>query len=238
MTEKLPTDLPEEVKTSVRENLNTVRRAVAGHRVTIMAATKTVPAEIINYATQYCGLTDIGENRVQELNAKYDALCLQNVTLHFIGTLQPNKVKYLIGRVSLIHSLDSFRLAEEISRRSLAKGLKTDALCEVNIGEEAAKGGVPESEVPAFLEGVSRLPGLAVRGLMVIGPHCDDPEDYRPYFERTASLFERMKAGGFFGADPILSMGMSDNYELAVKYGATLIRPGTAIFGPRKIPTA
>lgn len=234
MTERLSDKLTEEIKASIRHNLNSIRQALDGTGITLMAATKTVPVEWINYATQECGLTDIGENRVQELLAKYDDLNLTGVTVHFIGTLQPNKVKYLIGRVDLIHSLDSIKLAEEISRRSIAKGLVTDTLCEVNIGEEEAKGGIPEGEVRDFLAAVSSLPGIRVRGLMVIGPHCPNVNDYRPFFTRTKTLFDSLSAEGCFGNDPILSMGMSDNYALAAAYGSTLVRPGTAVFGARQ----
>lgn len=238
MTERSSDKLTEEVKARIRENLDTIRKDLEGTNVTLMAATKTVPVEWINFAICECGLTAIGENRVQELTAKYDALNLEHASLHFIGTLQPNKVKYLIGRVSLIHSLDSVKLAEEISRRSVAKGLVTDTLCEVNIGEEEAKGGIPEGDVRSFLATVSQLPGIRVRGLMVIGPHCPDVNDYRPFFERTKTLFDALSAEGCFGDDPILSMGMSDNYALAAAYGSTLVRPGTAVFGARQYPAA
>ncbi len=236
MTERSWDNLTEEVKASIRDNLNTIREALKDKPVILMAATKTVPPEQINFATQVCGLTDIGENRVQELLAKYDALDLTGVNLHFIGTLQPNKVKYLIGKVCLIHSLDSKKLAEEISKRSEAKGLVTDVLCEVNIGEEEAKGGIPEGEVRGFLNEVSSLPGINVRGLMVIGPHCPDVNDYRPFLTRTKALFDALREEGFFGNDPILSMGMSDNYALAADCGSTLVRPGTAVFGARSYP--
>ncbi len=235
MTEKSSADAslpsPERMQ-AVRENLERIFAAARPAGVTVMAATKTVSPALINHALS-CGLTDIGENRVQELLSKYDSLRLDGVNLHFIGTLQPNKVKYLIGKVCLIHSLDSVRLADEISRRSAAAGLVTDTLCEVNIGEEAAKGGIPEAQTEDFLRTVSSREGLRVRGLMVIGPHCDDPNDYRPFFERTRALYDRLRRLGLFGDAPILSMGMSDNYELAIEYGATLIRPGSAIFGHR-----
>lgn len=233
MTERSSTELTEEVKASVRRNLEEIFSAVAGKNVTVMAATKTVPAEIINYATQECGLHNIGENRVQEFMSKYDALDKSGVNMHFIGTLQPNKVKYIIGKVCLIHSLDSMKLAEEISKRSSAAGTVTGVLCEVNIGNEPAKGGVPEDMAEDFIERVSSLPGIEMRGIMVIGPHCDDPEYYRPFFERTRALYDRLSERGMFGPEPILSMGMSDNYRLAVEYGANLIRPGTAVFGRR-----
>ena len=231
MTERSWDKPDNEYLRTVKSNLARVLSAVNG-RATVMAATKTVSPEVINYAIS-CGLTDIGENRVQELTAKYDALHLENTNLHFIGTLQPNKVKYLIGRVSLIHSLDSMKLATEIARRSEGKGLITDTLCEINIGNEAAKGGIPEEEAAAFIRSVSGMAGIRVRGLMVIGPHSDTLDGYRPFFERTRKLYDRLSAEGLFGEAPILSMGMSDNYALAVEYGATIVRPGTAIFGSR-----
>lgn len=233
MTEKSSTELTEEIKARVRRNLEEIFSAVAGKNVTVMAATKTVPAEMINYATQECGLHNIGENRVQELLSKFDALDKTGVNMHFIGTLQPNKVKYIVGKVCLIHSLDSMKLAEEISKRSAASGIVTDVLCEVNIGNEPAKSGVPEETAESFIESISSLPGINPRGIMVIGPHCGDPEDYRPFFGRTRALYTRLSDRGLFGSDPILSMGMSDNYRLAVEYGANLIRPGTAVFGRR-----
>lgn len=219
----------------IADNLEEIRNHLPAG-VTLMAATKTVDVERINYAITSCALTDIGENRVQELLSKYDALA--PVNLHFIGRLQVNKVKYLIGKVCLIHSLDSLKLAEEISKRSLAKGLVTDCLCEVNIGEEEAKGGIGAAEVESFLDAVASLGGLRVRGIMVIGPHCEDPEDYRPFLTETKALFDRLVAQGHFGEEPILSMGMSDNYALAAACGSTLVRPGSAVFGARPYPQA
>ena len=235
MTERSSAKLTEETKASIAANLAAIRAALPSG-VTLMAATKTVSVEEINYAIDACGLTDIGENRVQELLAKYDELHLTKARLHFIGTLQVNKVKYLIGKVCLIHSLDSIKLAEEISARSLAKGLITDCLCEVNIGNEEAKGGVPEDGTEAFLDAVSHLQGLRIRGLMVIGPHCECLDDYRPFFARTKALFDRLSEAGKLSDEPILSMGMSDNYALAAACGSTLVRPGTAVFGARVYP--
>ena len=144
-----------------------------------------------------------------------------------------NKVKYIVGKVSLIHSLDSIKLAEEISKRSLRLGIRTDCLCEINIGNEEAKGGIPENEAEKFIRSISDLEGIRVRGLMVIGPHCEDVNGYRPFFERTKALFDELKDKGLFEGEPILSMGMSDNFTLACEYGATLVRPGSAIFGAR-----
>ncbi len=232
MTERSLNNISDDVKISVKTNIDSIRAGI-GNSAVLMAATKTVPVEVINYAITECGLTDIGENRVQELLSKYDALAKDKVNLHFIGTLQANKVKYIVGKVCLIHSLDSVKLAEEISKRSLKIGTVTDCLCEINIGNEEAKGGIDECNAETFINSVSGLPGINIRGIMVIGPHCANAEDYIPFFERTKKLFDHLSEKGLLSDKPILSMGMSDNYSLAVKYGSTLVRPGSAIFGAR-----
>ena len=224
-----------DAKSSIKAAIDKIKTEING-RATLMAATKTVDVSLINYAINECGLADIGENRVQELLSKYDELEKDKVNLHFIGSLQVNKVKYIVGKVCLIHSLDSKKLAEEISKRSLKMGIVTDCLCEINIGEEAAKGGISEHCAEEFINEVSMLEGIRIRGIMVIGPHCPNTDDYRPFMERTRSLFESLKAKGLFKGEPILSMGMSDNYELACEYGSTLVRPGSAIFGMRTYP--
>ena len=231
MTERSLNSIPDTVKASVKESIDKIRANIGS--AVLMAATKTVPVEVINYAITECGLTDIGENRVQELLSKYDALEKDKVNLHFIGTLQANKVKYIVGKVCLIHSLDSIKLAEEISKRSLKIGTVTDCLCEINIGREEAKGGISESDAEEFIRSVSTLSGIRIRGIMVIGPHCENVNDYVPFFDRTKSLFDDLSDKGLLSDSPILSMGMSDNYFLAVKHGSTLVRPGSAIFGAR-----
>ena len=231
MTERSLNNIPDTVKTSVKESIEKIRANIGS--AVLMAETKTVPVEVINYAITECGLTDIGENRVQELLSKYDALEKDKVNLHFIGTLQANKVKYIVGKVCLIHSLDSNKLAEEISKRSLKIGTVTDCLCEINIGSEEAKGGISESDAEEFIRSVSTLSGIRIRGIMVIGPHCENVNDYVPFFDRTKSLFDDLSGKGLLSDSPILSMGMSDNYFLAVKHGSTLVRPGSAIFGAR-----
>ena len=232
MTERSLSNIPDAVKDAVKANIDKIRSEI-GSLAVLMAATKTVPVEVINYAITECGLTDIGENRVQELLSKYDDLRRDKVNLHFIGTLQANKVKYIVGKVCLIHSLDSLKLAEEISKRSLKIGIVTDCLCEINIGNEEAKGGINEAYAEEFIKSVSHLEGIRIRGIMVIGPHCENPEDYIPFFERTKALFDSLSLKGLLSESPILSMGMSDNYSLAVKHGSTLVRPGSAIFGAR-----
>ena len=231
MTEKSLNNIPSTVKKSVKDSIQKIRADIGD--AVLMAATKTVPVEVINYAITECGLADIGENRVQELLSKYDALEKDKVNLHFIGTLQPNKVKYIVGKVCLIHSLDSVKLAEEISKRSIKIGAVTDCLCEINIGNEEAKGGISEESAEGFIRSISSLEGIKIRGIMVIGPHCENADDYIPFFKATKALFDDLSGKGLLSDDPILSMGMSDNYSLAVKYGSTLVRPGSAIFGAR-----
>lgn len=226
----------------VKENIKKIRETVSNAlkengsdtEVTLMAATKTVSPDMINYAIHECGLTDIGENRVQELLSKYESIDKENVRLHFIGSLQPNKVKYIIDKVCLIHSLDGISLAKEISKRASKCGKTMDVLIEVNIGEEENKGGILPSDVRSFADEIKDMPCISVVGLMTMAPKCESKEQYRDYFKKVRKLFDEMKAEGYFASDkPILSMGMSDSYEMAVECGSTLIRPGSAIFGKR-----
>ena len=175
----------------------------------------------------------MGENRVQELEEKLPYLRFDPMHIHFIGRLQTNKVRKIVGRTGLIHSLDSVALASEISKRSEAAGIVTPCLVEINSGLEEAKGGVPAGEAERFIESAAAFPGIRVTGLMSIGPYEERREDYKPYFEKVASVFEKLSRSGMLGQEPQLSMGMSDNYDIALDYGATMIRPGTAIFGKR-----
>lgn len=228
MTGGLSTD----IAAVLRENISRVRRDIErlapGRNVTLLGATKNVPPDIINLAAQECGLTDIGENRVQELIDKYPHLD-RRLNIHFIGRLQRNKVKYLIGKVCLIHSVDSDELSAEIDRRSRAAGVHTDILVEINTGGEENKGGIDPARTEEFLASLSRYDNIRVRGLMTMAPVCADPEDYRRYFELAKTLYDR-----YFGEPgDILSMGMSDSYRQALICGSNLIRVGSAIFGRR-----
>ena len=201
----------------------------------LIAATKTVPVEVINFAAAELGLTDIGENRVQELLEKYDRLD-PSLRVHFIGGLQCNKVKYIIDKVSMIHSVDSLRLAEEISRRAQERGIVMDVLAEVNIGREKSKDGVLPEEAAEFAIKIAELPGISVRGIMTMAPKCDENSDYRKYFEETYRIFVdflRKKRHNII--EPVLSMGMSDSYTAATASGATAVRVGSALFGHRTV---
>ena len=204
--------------------------------VTLLAATKTVPEDEIAFAIRELGLSCVGENRVQELLAKYDTL-REAKSVHMIGSLQTNRVRQIIGKTDLIESVDSLRLAEEISRQSVKKKVTTDILVEINSGREAAKGGVLPEETESFLTEIEKLPGLRFRGLMTMAPVCRTKEEYLKYFRETYEIFIDISAKNKHNiVEPVLSMGMSDSFEAAIEAGATLVRVGSAIFGARTYP--
>lgn len=198
--------------------------------ITLLLATKYASAEEINAAAAY-GITDIGENRVQQLLEKYDKLDRDKLNIHFIGSLQKNKVKYIVDKVCMIHSLDSIELAREIDKRCAMIDKVMDVLVEVNIGEEEAKGGVSPSEICDFVEKLSEFEHICVRGIMRMAPKCEKKEEFTKYFRETYSIFldiSRKKLHNI--SRTVLSMGMSDSYTVAVSEGATLVRVGRAAF--------
>ena len=198
----------------------------------ICAVTKTQSAETVNLAHE-AGLSLIGENRVQELLSRIDQFD-PGLHIHLIGSLQTNKVKYVISRVEMIQSLDRDALAEEISRRATAAGLVMPALVQVNIAREPQKGGSDEDELLPFIRRCAALPGLSVRGLMAIMPVADDPEDVRPYFRRMRVWFDRLRDMNIQNTSmDILSMGMSSDCIVAAQEGATMVRLGRNLFGER-----
>lgn len=201
--------------------------------VKLLAATKTVPVELINHALAQ-GLKRIGENRVQELLDKYERLELAGRDLQFIGQLQTNKVKYLIGKVSCIQSVDSVKLAREISRLSEKAGLRMDVLAEVNIGREENKGGVDPDALVEFIDEIRLLPGLRVRGLMAIPPICSEKSEIYRYFSSMRQYYVDIKGKSMDNVDmDCLSMGMSSDFREAVECGATMVRVGSSLFGAR-----
>lgn len=211
---------------------NTCERLGVKYPVKISAATKTVPPSVINYAASL-GLKCIGENRVQEFLDKEIHLD-ESIERHFIGTLQRNKVKYIAGKVSLIQSVDSVPLALEISRRAEAGGFVQDILAEINIGRESGKGGFLPENLENSLDMMSEFHGIRLCGIMTIAPHCSKKDDYRKFFAETYQILLDIAAKKMHNIEvPLLSMGMSDNYEIAIEYGANIIRPGMAIFGKR-----
>lgn len=200
--------------------------------VTLLAATKTVAPEIINEAIGL-GITHIGENRVQEFLSKNDDVT-KNVTRHFIGHLQTNKVKDIVGKVSMIESVHSLKLAREIGKCSQKLGITTDVLVEINIGGEESKSGFSPDEIDAAIEEMSAICGIRIRGLMCIPPICEERLKVREYFNRMHKLFIDI---GLKKRDNVsmefLSMGMSSDFEDAIECGSNLVRVGTALFGKR-----
>ncbi len=226
---------------SISQNLANIRLRIraaaeaAGRdpdTVRLVAVSKTRPAGDIVEAFQ-AGQTIFGENYVQELTAKLDQL-QEPIQWHVIGHLQSNKVKYIAGRVALIHSVDRFSLAEEISRQWGKLGMVCPVLIQVNISGETTKSGTTEAGALQLVRECARLPNLRIKGLMTMPPFFDDPEAARPYFAGLRRLSEEIIAAGIAGVEMVeLSMGMSGDFEAAIQEGATLVRVGTAIFGER-----
>lgn len=199
--------------------------------ITLLAAVKSADVGEINYLHNALGVCDVGENRVQQLTERYGALDKDGLRVHFIGSLQTNKVKYIIDKVSLIHSLDSLRLAEEIDKQAKKRGLVMDVLVEINSGSEESKGGVSPEEAYELCDAIERLEGIRLCGFMTMAPRCETLEDYRPYFTATRRLCDEIwyeKLGR--KEAPILSMGMSESFEMAVECGATMVRVGRGLF--------
>lgn len=227
---------------SIAENIKKVQERIekAAFRsgrnsedITLIGVTKTHGAEVINEGIE-AGLTDIGENRVQELVGKYDAIN-KDARIHLIGHLQSNKVKYIADKVSMIHSVDSFKLAKEISDKSLSLGRVMDILIQLNISGEESKSGISPDKLDELLEQISQLKGVFVRGLMTIPPiETGDMKLSREIFRKCNKIFvdKRAKIYDNIKMD-ILSMGMSNDFEIAIEEGSTMVRVGRAIFGER-----
>ena len=234
MSEKLLTD---GYKAEIRANFACVREKLSKtgrNDIILLAATKTLSAEVINFAIDELGLRYIGENRVQELVAKYELLHKDEVHIHFIGRLQKNKVKYIADKVEMIHSLDSLSLAKEIDKQCARIGKVMDVLVEVNIGSEESKGGIPKEQVRGFVEALSEFKNVRVCGLMVIPPRGSD-DDYRKYFTESRKIFVDIFGNKGHNRDErcLLSMGMSDSYIQAARCGSDIVRIGSALFGER-----
>jgi len=202
----------------------------------LLAATKTVPADVINYAVKECGLDLIGENRVQELLSKYDDLEKDGVEIHFIGSLQRNKVKYIADKVSMIHSLDSVSLAKEIEKQCAKLDKVMDVLIEINIAREESKGGIMPEALDGFYDDIKGLPHLRVAGLMTMAPAGAGEEGWREYFRQAKALFDGFCSKNTLSVvRPVLSMGMSASYMVALEAGSTMVRVGSSLFGERKV---
>ena len=200
--------------------------------VTLIAVSKTKPVEMLEEAYGI-GIREFGENKVQEMMDKYEVMP-KDIHWHMIGHLQRNKVKYLMGKAALIHSVDSLRLAEEISAQSVKHEVTTDILIEVNIAGEETKFGTDREEAIALVEAVAKLPNIHICGLMTIAPFVENSEDNRKYFQQIRQLSVDIKEKNIDNVDMrILSMGMTGDYEVAIEEGATMVRVGTGIFGAR-----
>ncbi len=230
----------------IAEQLESVRRRIAGacaragrstDEVTLVGVTKTFPIEAV-LAAREAGLTHFGENRVQELVEKAEAVPSRiqggDVMWHMIGHLQRNKAKDVVDYADFFHALDSPRLAKELNKRASREERVVPCLVQVNISGEESKYGIAPAETHAFLDGVERFKNLRIEGLMAIASFVDDPEDVRPEFRRLCELFETYDHAGNPGVKmKYLSMGMSDDFEVAIEEGATHVRIGSAIFGAR-----
>lgn len=225
----------------VKENLDYVGKKIeeackkvnrSREEVTLIAVSKTKPVEMIQEAIEY-GIIDFGENKVQEISEKMEVID-KKLNWHLIGHLQRNKVKYIVDKTSLIHSVDSMRLAEQIDLEANKKNVICNILIEVNIAEEESKFGVKKQDVAALLQQISLLKHVKVKGLMTIAPFVENPEENRVHFCNLHKLYIDIKSKNIDNVDmEILSMGMTGDYQVAIEEGATMVRVGTGIFGVR-----
>mgnify|MGYP000605242339 CR=1 FL=1 len=200
--------------------------------VTLIAVSKTKPVSMIEELLPH-GVVDFGENKVQELTAKYEVLP-KDLNWHLIGHLQRNKVKYIIDKACLIHSVDSVRLAETIDKEAEKHGVIANILIEVNVAKEESKFGLMPEEVPEFVEKIAGFPHIRVKGLMTIAPFVENPEENRPIFAHLRKLSVDIAKKNIDNITmSILSMGMTNDYQVAIEEGATMVRVGTGIFGAR-----
>lgn len=225
----------------IRENLKIVQENIQssceaagrlGDEVTLICVSKTKPAAMLKEAYD-AGYRDFGENKVQELMDKIPVLP-DDIRWHMIGHLQTNKVKYIVDKVYLIHSVDSLRLAQEINKEALKKNVTVKILVEVNVAQEASKFGTTLTETTELIAEIAKLPAVKVMGLMTIAPFVEHPEDNRQYFRKLKQLSVDIKEKNIDNVNmDILSMGMTVDYMVAIEEGATYVRVGTGIFGDR-----
>jgi len=221
----------------VRQKIDAACKRVGRNteEVTLIAVSKTMPVEAIREAMQ-CGITHFGENRPQELRDK-QAEIEESLSWHMIGALQTNKLKYVVGKTVLIHSVDSEHLAEAIEAESEKRGVISEILLEINIAGEASKHGIRPDELEAMVRRLARFPHIKMRGLMTVAPYTETAEENRHYFQIMKQLMVDINSKNIDNVYmDILSMGMTGDYEIAVEEGATLVRVGTGIFGHRVYP--
>ena len=226
---------------SITENLSIVENKIAAackragrerDEVKLIAVSKTQPVEAIREAIEY-GINSFGENRVQELREKTEII-KDNLDWHLIGHLQTNKVKYVVGKVSLIHSLENIRLAEALDKEAAKLGITVDVLAEINVAKEDTKFGVNPEDAENFIREVSKFPNINIKGLMTVAPYTDISEENRKYFRQLKKIMVDLNSKNIHNVSMnVLSMGMTGDYETAIEEGATLVRVGTGIFGHR-----
>ena len=217
---------------AIRARIDAAAKKSGDREVTLLAAVKYTDVEHINYLHSL-GVNDVGENRVQQLLEHWDSLDREDLRVHFIGTLQKNKVKYIIDKVSMIHSLDSLSLAAEIEKQAAKQDIVMDVLVEINSGMEENKSGIMPQDAAAFCEALGQFSHLNLRGFMTMAPKCEKNEEYREYFRKTSQLCLDIWQKNLHNIGrPILSMGMSDSFEVAIEEGADIVRIGRALFAP------
>ena len=226
----------------ITENINEVRKnmeeacRVSGRNpeeVSLIAVSKTKPVSMLQEAYD-AGCRDFGENKVQEIMDKIDRLP-SDIRWHMIGHLQTNKVKYIVGKVFLIHSVDSLHLAEAISKEAVKQNTTVNILIEVNVAKEDTKYGAMAEDTMSLVEKIALLPGISVKGLMTIAPYVENPQENRQYFVKLKQLAVDIKSKNIDNVHmDILSMGMTGDYMVAIEEGATYVRVGTGIFGERQ----
>ena len=216
---------------AIRARIRAAQERRGGGEVTMLAAVKYTDAEHVNYLHRELGVNDIGENRVQQLLERWETLDREGLRVHFIGTLQKNKVKYIIDKVCMIHSLDSLSLAAEIEKQAAKHGIVMDVLVEINSGNEENKSGIAPADAEAFCLSLAQFPHIRLRGFMTMAPKCEKNEDYRKYFHETSQQCLDIWQKKLDNIDrPILSMGMSGSFEVAIEEGSTMVRIGRALF--------
>lgn len=219
-----------QVQKNINESCNKINRDP--NEVTLIAVSKTKPVEMLKEAYD-AGARVFGENKVQEIVDKYDQMP-SDVKWHMIGHLQRNKVKYIVDKVDMIHSVDSYRLAQTIETEAAKKNVAVSVLLEVNVAEEESKFGLKMDEVLPLVQQISELPHVQVKGLMTIAPFVSNPEDNREIFRKLKKLSVDIEAKNINNTTmSVLSMGMTGDYMVAVQEGATMVRVGTGIFGER-----
>jgi pyridoxal phosphate enzyme (YggS family) len=228
---------------SIRENIDDIVKKIEAackkvgrnpNDITLIAVSKTVESPKVREAVA-AGVDNLGENRVQELVKKYEDLKDIDIKWHMIGHLQKNKVKYIIDKTVLIHSVESLSLAEEIDKRAKKAGIVPNVLIELNIGEEESKFGIKEENVYDFVKSMEEFENIKVSGLMTVAPFCENPEDVRWVFKKMKDIYDKISAMNLKNAEmKYLSMGMTNDFEIAIEEGSNMIRIGTAIFGARK----